>query len=194
MPKTLLFATHNKNKSREIAQQVGDMYRIKDLHDLNFTEEIPETGSTLKENALIKARYLHNKTGMACFADDTGLLVEELNNEPGVYSARYAGYKATADENNIKLIANLKGVDNRKAMFKTVIAYVNAHGMEFYFEGEVHGEILTEYQGTRGFGYDPIFKPIGKAQTFAEMSAEEKNEISHRGRAVKRFVEFLQQV
>lgn len=191
MPKTLLFATHNKNKSAEIAQQLSSDFLIKDLHDLSFTEEIPETGSTLHENALIKARFLHHKTGMACFADDTGLLVEALNNEPGVYSARYAGYKATADENNIKLIANLRGIENRKATFKTVIAYINSHGMEFYFNGEVLGEILLEYQGTKGFGYDPIFKPFGNNQTFAQMSADEKNEISHRGRAVKKFVAFL---
>lgn len=168
-------------------------FLVKDLHDLEFPEDIPETGATLMENAAIKARFLQHKTGMASFADDTGLEVTQLNGAPGVYSARYAGLQADSEDNMTKLLVNLKDVSDRSARFRTVIAYVNAFGLEYYFEGIVEGEILLEKTGTQGFGYDPIFKPNESNMSFAQMSSAEKGEISHRARAMQKFIDFIQQ-
>jgi XTP/dITP diphosphohydrolase len=193
MPKTLYFATHNKHKTSEIAELLKGKFVLKDLHELNFSEDIPETGDTLRENAIIKARFLHQKTGMPSFADDTGLEVTQLNGAPGVYSARYAGVHADAEDNMTKLLVNLKGAVDRSARFRTVIAYINEFGIEYYFEGTVEGEILREKAGAHGFGYDPIFKPDGSTLSFAQMSSHEKGKISHRARAVQQFVDFIQQ-
>ena len=155
-----------------------------------MTEEIPETGTTLKENALQKARYVYDKTGLNCFSDDTGLEIEALNNRPGVYSAMYAGEDCNAEANMQKVLKELSGISNRKAKFKTVIALI-LNGKEYFFEGDVSGEILQEKTGSDGFGYDPIFKPEGYKETFAQMSISLKNKISHRGLAVKKLVSFL---
>ena len=156
-----------------------------------MTEEIPETGTTLKANALQKAKYVYDKTGLNCFSDDTGLEIEALNNRPGVYSAMYAGADCIAENNMQKVLKELSGIRNRKAKFKTVIALI-LKGREYFFEGDVNGEILRGKKGIDGFGYDPIFKPEGYKETFAEMSIGLKNKISHRGLAVKKLVSFLE--
>ncbi len=191
MLKTLFFATHNRNKSSEIAALLREEYIVKNLYDLDFTEDIPETGTTLKENAAIKARFLHGKTGMACFADDTGLEVEALEGKPGVYSARYAGPLANAEANMDKLLGAMREKENRQAVFRTVIAYIDEYSTEYYFEGEVKGQILYEKRGSKGFGYDPVFKPEESNLTFAEMNAADKGRISHRARALQKFINFL---
>lgn len=186
----LVFATNNKNKLDEIRQLLGSTINVLGLADLGCEEEIPETGETLKANALEKARYIYNKYKKNCFADDTGLEINALNNAPGVYSARYAGEEKSAEKNMEKVLAELKAETNRKARFRTVIALI-IDGEEFFFEGEVKGQILTERHGDEGFGYDPIFKPDGYHQSFAEMEMSEKNKISHRGRAIQKLVDFL---
>lgn len=188
--KELIFATHNPNKAEEIQEMLPE-FAVQSLADIDFANEIPETGDTLEENALIKARTIFGKTNKACFADDTGLEVEALDGAPGVYSARYAGDEADPEKNMTKLLKELEGKSFRNAAFRTVIAYIDAAGKQQLFEGSVSGEILEERTGEGGFGYDPIFKPMGYDQSFAEMTPIQKNEISHRGRAVKRFVEFL---
>ncbi len=187
----LIFATHNPNKLAEI-QTLLPTYEVASLFDLNFKEEIDETGHTLEANALIKAQAIHNRFQEAVFADDTGLEVEVLDGAPGVYSARYAGEPANAERNMEKLLQALAGEKNRKARFRTVIAYISQAGKNHFFEGSVEGEITLSHSGTQGFGYDPIFKPTGFNQTFAEMQAAQKNEISHRGRAIQKFIQFLQ--
>jgi XTP/dITP diphosphohydrolase len=193
MTSVLNFATHNRHKADEIALQLKEQYTIKNLHDLGFTDAIAETGSTLRENAMIKARFLHKQTGMACFSDDTGLMVDSLSGEPGVYSARYAGVDASAQDNMVKLLAKLRGRNDRKAQFKTVIAFVDEYDLEYYFEGVLEGEILTEQKGDGGFGYDPVFRPLGFTKTLAEVGPEIKGKISHRALAVKKFITFLRQ-
>ena len=185
----LIFATNNSNKLKEIRKSILNL-EIISLTDLNLNEDIPETGITLKENALQKAQFIHNKTGLNCFADDTGLEIEALNNRPGVYSARYAGENCSAEDNIKKVLLELKESNNRKATFKTVIALI-LNNKTHYFEGEVKGIILSEKTGNEGFGYDPIFKPVGFKNSFAQMSIEQKNKISHRGIAVKKLIEFL---
>ncbi len=188
----LLFASHNRNKAVEIATQLGDKIDIATLDDLGVTDEIDETAATFEGNALIKARYLFNRFRQACFADDSGLEVEALNGAPGVRSARYAGEPSNAENNMNKLLSELEGAENRRAQFRTVLAYIDADGRETLFEGVVKGRILTEKIGTEGFGYDPIFAPEdADNQSFAQMSLSEKNLISHRGRAIAQFVEFL---
>lgn len=187
--KKLVFATNNPNKLLEIRNSILN-HKIASLKDLNINEEIPETGITLKENALQKAQFIHNKTGLNCFADDTGLEIEALNNRPGVYSARYAGENCSAADNMNKVLQELKESNNRKATFKTVIALI-LNNRTHYFEGEVKGVILIEKTGDKGFGYDPIFKPVGFKNSFAQMSIEQKNKISHRGIAVKKLITFL---
>tara|TARA_B100001287_G_scaffold106033_1_gene89219 strand:- start:1061 stop:1639 length:579 start_codon:yes stop_codon:yes gene_type:complete len=187
--KKLVFATNNLNKIKEIKYAISD-FDIIGLLDLNITEEIPETGNSLKANALQKARYIHQKTGLDCFADDTGLEIEALDGRPGVYSARYAGQESNPEKNIKKVLYELKDSDDRNARFKTVIALV-IRGEEYCFEGKVEGEILKEKQGIEGFGYDPIFRPLGYDQSFAEMSLELKNEISHRGLAIKKLLKYL---
>jgi XTP/dITP diphosphohydrolase len=188
--KKIVFATGNSNKLKEINSAV-DGFEIVGLTDLDINEEIPETGTTLKENALQKARYVYDKTGLSCFSDDTGLEIDALNNRPGVYSAMYAGADCSAENNMQKVLKELSGIRNRKAKFKTVIALI-LNGEEYFFEGDVNGEILQEKKGSDGFGYDPIFKPEGHKETFAQMSIGLKNKISHRGLAVKKLVSFLE--
>ena len=187
--KKIVFATGNPNKLKEIKSAIKS-FEIVGLKDLGISEEIPETGDTLKKNALQKAKYVYDKTGLDCFSDDTGLEIEALNNRPGVYSAMYAGPDCNAENNMRKVLKELEGKTNRNAQFKTVIALI-LQGKEYFFEGLVKGEILKEKKGKDGFGYDPIFRPIGYKESFAEMSIAQKNEISHRGLAVKQLVNFL---
>ena len=187
--KKIVFATGNPNKLKEINAAIKS-FKIVGLKDLGINEEIPETGITLKENALQKAKYVYDKTGLNCFSDDTGLEIEALNNRPGVYSAIYAGADYNAENNMQKVLKELYSISNRKAKFKTVIALI-LNGEEYFFEGEVKGAILKKKNGLKGFGYDPIFKPEGYEEAFAQMSISLKNKISHRGLAVKKLVSFL---
>jgi XTP/dITP diphosphohydrolase len=187
----LLFATNNKHKIREISDIISNNFTIIGLTDVNITEDIPEEGDTLADNALFKARYVHERTGMNVFADDTGLEVEALGGEPGVYSARYAGEGKSFDDNINKLLNRLEGVEERKARFRTVIALI-FENREYMFEGTVEGEILRERKGTGGFGYDPVFRAAGYDQTFAEMPLTEKNRISHRAVAMRKLLNFLE--
>ncbi len=186
----LVFASNNKNKIKEIQLLVPNTIQVLSLEDIGCTEEIPETASTIEGNAILKANYITEKYGYDCFADDSGLEVDALNNEPGVFSARYAG-EPKNDENNMdKLLANLKGIENKKAHFKTVIC-LNLNGEQQLFTGIINGRIIEERIGTNGFGYDPIFVADGYQKTFAELTIEEKSNISHRGIAVKKLVAFL---
>lgn len=187
----LVFATNNPNKVKELAAKIGDSVELLGLGDIGCTDELPETQATLEGNARQKARFVYENYGVSCFADDTGLEVEALNGAPGVYSARYAGPACKAEDNMAKLLKELEGKQNRKARFRTVICLV-LEGEEHYFEGIAEGEITLEKSGAEGFGYDPIFKPVGYSRTFAEMTLEEKNTISHRAKAVDKLVSFLQ--
>ena len=187
--KKIVFATGNPYKLKEIKSAINS-FEIVGLKDLGITEEISETGDTLKKNALQKAKYVYEKTGLDCFSDDTGLEIETLNFRPGVYSAMYAGTECSAEKNMQKVLRELRASANRKAQFKTVIALI-LQGKEYFFEGVVSGEILKEKTGKDGFGYDPIFRPLGYKESFAEMSIAQKNEISHRGLAVKKLINFL---
>ncbi|MFI3304343.1 MAG: RdgB/HAM1 family non-canonical purine NTP pyrophosphatase [Rikenellaceae bacterium] len=186
----ILFATNNKHKLEEVQNLLPEGFAIKTPRDCGITEEIPETADTLEGNALMKARYLFDRSNLNVFADDTGLEVEALGGAPGVRSARYATDGHDPEANNKLLMKNLDGAESRKAQFRTVIALI-LDGEEFLFEGIVRGEIATSYSGSEGFGYDPIFIPEGESRTFAEMSIDEKGEISHRGRATRKLVEFL---
>jgi len=188
--KKVVFATGNLNKLEEVKAAIGG-FEIIGLTETEITEKIPETGTTLKENAIQKARYVYDKTGLSCFSDDTGLEIEALNYRPGVYSAMYAGADCNADNNMRKVLSELETFQNRKAKFKTVIALI-LNGKEYFFEGAVNGNILEEKTGSGGFGYDPIFKPEGHKETFAQMSIGLKNKISHRGLAVQKLVNFLE--
>ena len=190
--KKIVFATGNPNKLKEIKSAIKS-FEIIGLKDLKITEEIPETGNTLKKNALQKAKYVYDKTGLDCFSDDTGLEIEALDFRPGVYSAMYAGPDCNAENNMRKVLEELGEGLNRNAQFKTVIALI-LQGKEYFFEGVVKGEILKQKTGKDGFGYDPIFRPLGYKESFAEMSIAQKNEISHRGLAVKKLVEFFSAV
>ena len=185
----LVFATNNPNKLKEVQTKLSN-YEIVSLIEMGITEDIPETGSTLDENALIKARYLYERYKTDCFADDTGLEIESLNNEPGVYSARYAGEEKSSDKNMDLVLSNLKGKENRKARFRTVVALIQ-DGKETLMEGIVEGKIIETKTGNDGFGYDPIFMPNGFDITFAQMDMETKNRISHRGLAIDKLVEIL---
>ena len=187
--KKIVFATGNPYKLKEIKSAINS-FEIVGLKDLGITEEIPETGDTLKKNALQKAKYVYEKTGLDCFSDDTGLEIEALDYRPGVYSAMYAGSDCNAENNMRKVLEELGEAPNRNAQFKTVIALI-LQGKEYFFEGVVKGEILKEKKGKDGFGYDPIFRPIGYKESFAEMSIDQKNEISHRGLAVNKLIKFL---
>lgn len=187
-----VLASANPHKVSEIRKILGDSSELLTPNDLGETREIPEDGSTLTENALQKAHFMYEAYGHPSIADDSGLEVEALNNEPGVYSARYAGEQKNSDDNIDLLLKNLAGHTNRKARFRTVIAYVGPKG-EYTFEGTVEGTILTERHGTGGFGYDPVFLPDGYDKTFAEMTAAEKNAISHRARALEKFAAFLKE-
>ncbi len=186
----LVFATNNPHKLHEIQNILGDDFEIISLKDIGCHEEIPEEQPTLEGNASQKAFYVYNNYGYNCFADDTGLEIEALNNEPGVYSARYAGESKNSEDNMNKVLHKLAKIKNRKARFRTVISLV-VNGKETQFEGIVNGRILNEKRGHGGFGYDPAFQPDGYNETFAEMGMEEKNRISHRGKAVKKLVEYL---
>ncbi len=189
----LVFATNNQNKIKEVQALLPKEITLLSLKEIGCTEEIEETKNTLQGNAKLKANYITKKYGYDCFADDTGLEVEALNNEPGVYSARYAGNDSNSENNMQKILSNLNNIVNRKAQFRTVIA-LNIKGKQFLFEGICKGEILNEKQGNSGFGYDPIFKPKGFDTSFAEMTLEEKGKISHRGKAIGKLVAFLQGV
>ncbi len=191
MIKKIIFATNNAHKLSEVQALLGDRFRIVTLAECGIAEEIPENATTLEGNALQKARYVRKRTGEDCFADDTGLEVDALGGAPGVHSARYATDGHDFAANNRLLLRNLAGAADRSAHFRTVIALI-LDGMEYLFEGRVDGHIAESESGCGGFGYDPLFVPEGFDRTFAEMGADEKNAISHRGRAVRRLVEFLQ--
>lgn len=188
-----VFATHNTHKRDEIAHLAGSNFCILDLNDIGCHTEIPETGQTLEENARMKAQYVFDQFGFSCFADDTGLEVEALNQAPGVYSARYAGEEKSATRNIAKLLGALDGVLHRRARFRTVIALVQ-DGAYHYFEGIVDGHIGFEPTGTDGFGYDPVFIPEGGNRSFAQMTLDEKSRISHRARAFRKLMDYLNQV
>lgn len=192
----IVFATNNKNKLAEIREMLGDKIEVMSLADINCHEDIPETSDTLEGNALQKAHYVYDKYGMSCFADDTGLEVDALGGEPGVYSARYAGGEGHDSEANMaKLMDKLGDNDNRKARFRTVITLITGNGEDDVklFEGVAEGDIIREKRGGEGFGYDPIFRPEGYDKTFAELGHEIKNKISHRAKAVQKLVEYLKQ-
>jgi len=190
MKRELVFATNNSHKLEEVRDVVGNSFRILSLKDIGCNEDIEETGETLEENAFIKVRHVKNKYGYDCFGDDTGLEVEALGGAPGIYSARYAGDGHDAVANMKKLLSEMEGASNRRACFRTVIALI-LDGKEYQFEGRIDGEILTEEHGTAGFGYDPVFRPLGYDKTFAELGLDIKNEISHRALAVKALCDFL---
>ena len=189
----IVFASNNKNKILEIKSMLPESIQIVSLESIGCLEEIPETSETIEGNAILKANYVTQNYGFDCFADDTGLEVEALNGEPGVYSARYAGEQRNADDNMNKLLDELADKTNRRAQFKTVIA-LNLNGKQYLFEGIASGEIISEKVGLGGFGYDPIFKPTNYDETFAQLSLDIKNEISHRGKATKALLEFLQNI
>ena len=191
--KTIVFATNNKHKLKEIRSITGSLLKILSLEDIGCRENISETADTLEGNALLKAKYVNEKYGLDCFADDTGLEVRALNGRPGVHSARYAGDDCIAANNVRKLLDELQGQNSRQARFRTVIALILDSGQHI-FEGIVDGQIIHTTKGEGGFGYDPIFIPDGFDQTFAEMPPDQKNKISHRGRATARLVDFLKTV
>ena len=186
----LVFATNNLHKLKEVQEMLSNSIEVLSLKDIGCFEDIEETESTLEGNAKLKADYITKKYGFDCFADDTGLEVEALNGDPGVYSARYAGEHGNAEKNMEKLLIELKNKSNRKAKFKTIIA-LNLTNRQYLFEGICEGEILNKKTGVKGFGYDPIFKPSNALCSFAEMNSEEKNIISHRGIAIQKLVKFL---
>lgn len=188
----IVFATNNQHKLDEIKKISKGQLDILSLVDINCYEEIPETGDTLKKNALIKAQFVKDKFGLDCFADDTGLEVEALDNAPGIYSSRYAGPNCDPEDNMQKLLFDLQDKENRSAQFRTVIALL-LDGKEHYFEGTIQGEIIQQKEGTNGFGYDPIFKPHGYDKTFGDLPEEVKNTLSHRAIATQKLVAFLLQ-
>lgn len=189
MAKEILIATHNQHKKEEIQQILGDDFKVTSLTDYDIHDEIVEDGNSFHANALIKAKYCFQKTGKPSLGDDSGLVVESLNGRPGIYSARYAGNHDFA-KNMSKVLSELQNEENRKAYFVTVMCLVDETG-ENYFEGRVYGNLTREVRGEKGFGYDPIFVPDHHEITFAEMKAEEKNQISHRKKAIEKFLDFL---
>ena len=186
----LVFASNNAHKIKEMQSMLPDSIAILSLKDIGCHEDIPETADTIEGNAILKANYVSQNYGYDCFADDTGLEVAALKGEPGVYSARYAGSQCNAEDNMEKLLDKLQNESNRSARFKTVIA-LNLNGQQHLFIGRADGEITHERKGTKGFGYDPVFRPVGFDLTFAEISSEEKNRISHRGKATRKLIDFL---
>ncbi len=188
----LVFATNNQHKLEEARAILHDHVEIISLAELGCYDDIPETADTLQGNSLLKARYIYEHFGVDCFADDTGLEIRALNGEPGVYSARYAGEPADSARNRAKVLEKMQGMTDRAARFCTVITLI-IDGQEYFFEGEVQGTIATQESGEGGFGYDSIFVPEGYTDTFAELSAEQKNSMSHRGRALTKLYEFLNQ-
>jgi len=191
MTKKLVFATNNSHKTEEVANILAPEYQVLNLKDINCLVDIPETGSTFAENATLKSTYVYQNYQLDCFSDDSGLEVDVLNNEPGIFSARYSGVKD--DNTNLQLLLkNMEGKSNRKARFKTVISLLK-NGENHLFEGVIEGTIRTEPTGTKGFGYDPIFQPNGYDVTFAEMEMSEKNRISHRALAMQKLIDFLRE-
>lgn len=186
----LVFVTSNKHKASEVQKVIDHRFRIMNLQDIGCEDDIPETADTFKGNALLKAEHVYTMFKMNCFADDSGLEVDALNGAPGVYSARYAGEPKSDEKNTLKLLKELEGKANRTARFKTVIALI-LNGTSYFFEGVIEGDIAEQARGSMGFGYDPVFMPKGYSKTFAEMSADEKNSISHRALAVKQMNDFL---
>lgn len=189
----LVFATNNKHKLEEVVKIINKDFELLSLKDIKCSEEIPETQNTIEGNASQKSHYVYEKYKLNCFADDTGLEIDALNGEPGVYSARYAGENCSFNDNVEKVLKKLDGQENRNAQFKTVISLI-INGEETKFEGIIKGTILKETRGASGFGYDPIFQPIGYDKTFAELPLEVKNKISHRGLATKKLAEFLKKM
>ncbi len=188
----IIFATANRGKLREAAEVLGPGFEVVSPADLGITEDIPETGATLQENSLQKAQYLFDRTGLPCFADDTGLEVDALGGAPGIYSARYAGPGHDSEANMDKLLAELIRLDDRRARFRTVVTLILADGQPHFFEGSCEGSIARERHGTGGFGYDPVFLPDAyPGRTLAEVSEEEKNAVSHRGKAIRAMAEWL---
>jgi XTP/dITP diphosphohydrolase len=187
----ICFASNNNHKLDEVRPILGSDFRVLSLSDVNFDHELPETRNTFQGNAQQKAEHLFKTIKISCFADDSGLEVEALNGEPGIFSARYAGSQKNDMDNIELLLKNMKGISNRKAQFRTVIAYLDQSGSLSFFEGIIKGDLLEEKRGTSGFGYDPIFVPQGHTKTFAEMTAVEKNTISHRAIAVRKMTAFL---
>ena len=186
----IVFATNNLNKLAEVQKMLPESIQLLTLKDINCFDDIDETETTLEGNAQLKADYITTKFGYNCFADDTGLEVDSLNGAPGVFSARYAGKENNSENNMQKLLSELENKPNRKAQFRTAVA-LNLNSEQFLFEGICKGEILNKKSGEKGFGYDPIFKPEGYTTSFAEMTSDEKNKISHRGLAIQKLVEFL---
>jgi XTP/dITP diphosphohydrolase len=193
MNKTIVFATNNRHKLNEIRSILNTSYTVVSLDEIGCAEDIPETAATLEGNALLKAQYIRTHYGYDCFADDTGLEIRALNNAPGVYSARYAGASKDPAANMRKALKEMENQIDRSARFRTVIALI-AGGREYLFEGVVEGKLAKEARGNAGFGYDPVFIPEGHTQTFAEMSAETKNQISHRAIAVLKLKHFLDEI
>lgn len=189
----LVFATNNQHKLEEVSAILGNSIELLSLKDINCDTDIPETADTLEGNALLKAQYIYNNFGINCFADDTGLEIEALNNEPGVYSARYAGENKNPEANMLKVLDNLREKENRKARFRTVIALI-LNGKEYLFEGIINGKITNSKQGSAGFGYDPIFMPERYNETFAELGNNIKNKISHRALAINKLSDFLKTI
>lgn len=190
MPHQLVFVTNNRHKLDEVAAKVGGRFQLLTLNDIGCTDDIAETGTTFRENASNKSRFVYERYQLDCFGDDSGLEIDALNGEPGVYSARYAGKHGDHEANINKVLEKMQGVNNRTARFKTVISLL-WQGEEHFFEGAVEGCIRQERSGTEGFGYDPIFQPDGYTTTFAEMTMEEKNRISHRAIAMEKLLAFL---
>jgi len=189
-PMTIVFASNNEHKIKEINSLLGNSFKLLSLHDINITEDIPEEEPLIETNALSKARYVYNATGMDVFADDTGLEIDALDGLPGVHSARFAGENKDSEANISKVLSMLGNTENRRARFKTVIALI-LKKREYLFVGIVNGTIIYEKKGMNGFGYDPIFLPEGKTCTFAEMDLAEKNTVSHRARAFEKLKDFL---
>ena len=191
MIKELVFATNNKHKTEEVGKLLLNEYKVLNLSDIGCTVDIPETGDTFEENAFLKSSYVVENYQLDCFADDSGLEIEVLNNEPGIYSARYSGQKD--DQVNLKLVLQkMEGLSNRKGHFKTVISLIQGE-KNYFFEGVINGHILENPVGDQGFGYDPIFVPEGYEQSFAQMSMEQKNQISHRAIAMRKLIAFLKE-
>jgi len=188
----LVFASNNKHKVKEISHILDNKITLLSLEEINILEDIPENEPLIEGNALFKARYVYNATGLNVFADDTGLEIEALNGQPGVHSARFAGESKDSSANIAKVLTMLKGIENRKARFRTVIALI-FENKEYLFEGIISGTIIDEKRGDEGFGYDPVFIPDGKKLTFAQMTLTEKNKISHRAIAFEKLKEFLNQ-
>jgi len=186
----LVFATNNAHKLEEVAAKIEGQIKLLSLNDINCTDDIAETGETFRENASIKSHYIYNKYKLDCFGDDSGLEIDALNGEPGVYSARYAGEHGNHDANINKVLSKLQNITDRRARFRTMISLI-WNGDEHFFEGAIEGAIRQERAGSEGFGYDPIFQPDGYNITFAEMSLDEKNKISHRAIAMEKLIEFL---